>query len=92
VPGVAHVSAVFVDPSRWGQGIATALLGQAEEAMCARGYHLGRLWTAEEGPARHFYERRGWRHDGRRKWHDRLGLDIVGYEKRPMDGQAGHES
>ena len=35
-PGVAHVSAVFVDPARWRQGIATGLLSQAEQAMRER--------------------------------------------------------
>jgi GNAT superfamily N-acetyltransferase len=80
-PGVAHVSAVFVDPARWRQGIASALLSQAEQAMRERAYHLARLWTPEIAPARRFYENHGWRHDGRRKWYQRLQLHIVGYEK-----------
>ncbi len=82
VPGVAHVSAVFVDPACWRQGIATVLLGQAEQAMRDRGYHLARLWTPEGAPARCLYEARGWRHDGRRMWHDTWRLHHVGYEKR----------
>lgn len=69
---VAHVSAVFVDPARWREGIATVLLSHAEEAMRERGYELARLWTPERAPARRFYEARGWRHDGRRMWHDRF--------------------
>ena len=81
-PGVAHVSAVFVDPARWRQGIATVLLSQAEEAMRERGYHLARLWTPERAPAGRFYETLGWRHDGRRTWHDGLQLHHVGYEKQ----------
>ena len=92
-PGIAHVSAVFVDPARWRQGIATALLSHAEQAMRERGYHLARLWTSEGGPARRFYETNGWRHDGRRKWHDRLRLDVVRLEKRLMPhGPTGHQS
>lgn len=82
LPGVAHVSAVFVDPARWRQGIAAALLSQAEETMIERRYHLARLWTSQVGPARRFYETHGWRHDGRCKWHDRLQLNVVRYEKR----------
>jgi GNAT superfamily N-acetyltransferase len=91
--GVAHVSAVFVDPSRWRQGIASALLSQAEQAMRDRDYYLARLWTPEIAQARHFYERHGWHYDGRRKWHDRLQLHIVGYEK-PLTppGPIGHHS
>ena len=81
---VAHVNAVFVDPARWRQGIATVLLSQAEEAMRERGYHLARLWTPEGAPARRFYKTHGWRHDGRRMWHDWLQLHHVGYEKQLM--------
>ena len=81
-PGVAHASAVFVDPARWRQGIATGLLTQAEQAMRERGYRLARLWTPEGAPARRFYEAHEWRHDGRRMWHDRFRLHHIGYEKR----------
>ena len=81
-PDVAHVSAVFVDPARWRQGIATGLLTQAEQATYERGYRLARLWTPEGAPARRFYEVNGWRHDGRRMWHDRFRLHHIGYEKR----------
>lgn len=83
-PGVAHVSAVFVDPARWRQGIATDLLSQGEQAMGERGYRLARLWTPEGAPACRFYEAHGWRHDGRRMWHDRFRLHHIGYEKRLM--------
>ena len=84
VAGVAHVSAVFVDPARWRQGIATGLLTEAEQAMLERGYRLARLWTPERAPARRFYEAHGWRHDGRRMWHERFLLHHIGYEKRLM--------
>lgn len=80
--GVAYVSAVFVDPARGREGIATVLLSRAEATMHQRGYHLARLWTPEGGPARGFYETNGWRHDGQRMWHDRMQLHHVGYEKR----------
>ncbi len=81
-PGVAHVSAVFVDPARWRQGIATGLLTAAEQAMLERGYSLARLWTPEGAPACRFYEARGWHRDGRRMWHERWLLHHIGYEKR----------
>jgi len=85
---VAHVGAVFVDPARWRQGIATVLLDRAEEAMSERGHQLARLWTPEGAPARHFYERHGWRHDGRRMWHHRLRLPHVGYQKQLVPSRA----
>ena len=82
VAGVAHVSALFVDPARWKQGIASTLLERAEAAMIAAGLGTGRLWTPERAPARRFYEAVGWRHDGRRSWHAPLGLEVVAYEKQ----------
>jgi len=80
--GVAHVSALFVHPDRWREGIAEALLQIAEGSMSERGYRFARLWTPERAPARAFYEATGWSEDGRSGWHEALRLPIVGYEKR----------
>ena len=82
LPGVAHISALFVDPTRWREGIAASLLELAEASMSAHGYRIARLWTPELAPARHFYEVAGWSVDGRRRWHEALELPVVGYEKR----------
>jgi GNAT superfamily N-acetyltransferase len=82
VAGVAHVSALFVDPPRWNQGIGATLLGRAEGAMVVAGLATARLWTPERAPARTFYEAMGWSHDGQHDWHAPLGLAVVGYEKR----------
>jgi GNAT superfamily N-acetyltransferase len=81
IPGRAHVSAMFAHPERWRQGIATALLELAEEAMRKAHYTEAQLWTPEEAPARRFYGARGWTHDGRRQWLDDLALPIVAYIK-----------
>jgi GNAT superfamily N-acetyltransferase len=81
IPFRAHVSAVFTHPDRWRQGIAAALLGQAEAAMRADGYREVQLWTPREAPARQFYEASGWRHDGREQWLAELALPIVAYVK-----------
>src|SRR6266480_917732 len=78
VPGVAHVSALFVDPRRWRQGIARELLETAEVAMDEHGFRFARLGTPENAPARGFYEATGWRADGRSSWHEPLGLAVVG--------------
>jgi GNAT superfamily N-acetyltransferase len=78
---LAHVGAMFVHPSRWRQGIATVMLERAEQAMRARGFGGARLWTPEGAPAERLYRALGWVRDGRREWHDWLGLTVVGYEK-----------
>ena len=82
VPGVAHVSALFVEPRRWREGIAAELLELAEGAMRDRGYGLAELWTPEGAPARRFYEAVGWVRNGRRSWHEPLHLTVIGYQKR----------
>lgn len=79
--GVAYVSHLYVEPSMWGQGIARGLLELAEEAMRERDFARALLWTPAEALARGFYERCGWRLDGRERWSSELHLAMVGYEK-----------
>jgi GNAT superfamily N-acetyltransferase len=82
VPGVGYVSHLYVEPSRRGHGIGGGLMGTAEKAMRAGGCTSSILWTPEGAPARGFYERCGWRRDGRERWSTELHLPMVGYEKR----------
>jgi len=79
--GVAHLSILFVHPSRWREGIAGALLDAAETEMVARGFEREMLWTPEGAPAERFYAARGWERDGRRAWHQWVGLMVVGYAR-----------
>jgi GNAT superfamily N-acetyltransferase len=81
VPGLAHVSAVFVDPDHWRRGIARMLLGAAEAAMRAEGYERAQLWTLEGSPAERLYTALGWERDGRRDVFPPMGLDTVAYVK-----------
>jgi GNAT superfamily N-acetyltransferase len=81
VPGLAHVSAVFVDPDRWRRGIARRLLDAAEAAMRSAGYDRAQLWTLEGSPAEQLYGALGWARDGRRDVFRPLGLDVVAYVK-----------
>jgi GNAT superfamily N-acetyltransferase len=81
IPGRAHISAVFTHPERWRQGIAAAMLANAQDAMRAAGYREVQLWTPRDAPARRFYEALGWRHDGREQWLAELSLPIVAYVK-----------
>jgi GNAT superfamily N-acetyltransferase len=82
LPDVAHLAALYVHPSRWGQGLGAAMLARAEAAMRSRAYGAARLWTPEGAPAERFYVAHGWRRDGRSGWDDWLGLQMVGYAKR----------
>jgi GNAT superfamily N-acetyltransferase len=81
VPGLAHVSAVFVDPAHWRRGIARALLGAAEDAMRAAGYDRAQLWTLEGSPAERLYTALGWERVGRRDVFAPMGLPTVAYVK-----------
>ena len=80
--GLAHVRIVVVHPSRWRQGIARRMLDAADAVMRERGFPAAQLWTPEGAPAEQLYRSLGWTQDGRRRWHDWLGLTVVGYEKR----------
>jgi GNAT superfamily N-acetyltransferase len=81
VPGLAHVSAVFVDPGHWRRGIARTLLDAADDAMRAAGYERAQLWTLEGSPAERLYAALGWARDGRRDVFPPMGLDTVAYVK-----------
>jgi GNAT superfamily N-acetyltransferase len=82
VPGLAHISAVFVDPAHWRRGVARTLLAAAEDAMRAAGFDRAQLWTLEGSPAEQLYTALGWRRDGRRDVHPPMGLETVAYVKR----------
>jgi GNAT superfamily N-acetyltransferase len=81
VPGLAHVSAVFVEPDRWRRGIARGLLDAADVAMRAAGFDRAQLWTLEGSPAERLYSGLGWVRDGRRDVYPPMGLAIVAYVK-----------
>ena len=80
-PEVAHLGQMLVHPSHWRQGIASRLLGLAEDEMRARGFVREQLWTPKGAPAEAFYRAHGWERDGRREWHPWAGLEMIGYAK-----------
>lgn len=81
VPGLAHVSALFVDPACWRRGIARTLLDGAEAAMRSAGYSRAQLWTLEGSPAEQLYRSLGWERDGRRDVFAPMALPTVAYVK-----------
>lgn len=81
IEGRAHVSAMFVDPGHWRQGIAAALMRDAVGAMADAGFRSAQLWTPEGAPARQFYEASGWTVvEGARLHMPELNLPLVMYE------------
>jgi GNAT superfamily N-acetyltransferase len=82
IPGLAHLWMLFVRPPWWGSGLAARLNGLAVEQAAERGYAAMRLHTpADHERARAFYEREGWRTDGRRIPEPLLGMDLVEYRR-----------
>jgi GNAT superfamily N-acetyltransferase len=81
VDGLGHVSAVFVHPDHWRQGIARRLLAAADDAMRAAGLHRAQLWALEGSPAEQLYTALGWERDGRRDVYAPMGLATVAYVK-----------
>ena len=80
IPGLAHVSAVFVAPERWGQGIGQALLDMAMDQARARAYDRVQLWThVNNHHARALYEGKGFVASGREQELD--GQLILHYER-----------
>lgn len=80
IPGLAHVSAVFVVPERWGQGIGQALLDLAMEHARAQAYDRAQLWThVDNQHARALYEGKGFVASGREQELD--GQLIMHYER-----------
>lgn len=77
VPGVAHLTGLFVEPARWGNGIGRLLLAAAEAEMRRQGFMESRLWAAPRTTrAMRLYESAGWVRTGRTST-DEGGVEIV---------------
>jgi GNAT superfamily N-acetyltransferase len=89
IPGLAHLSMLFIREPWWGTGLATTLLALGVDEAHARGYQAMRLFTpAGQARARAFYEREGWTTDGAEWFDAMLGLDLVEY-RRGLPGSGG---
>jgi GNAT superfamily N-acetyltransferase len=83
VVGVALVrpewlEGLYVAPDWRGKGVADRLHDRALETLRGWGSERCHLWVLEENPrARRFYERRGWRENGRRR--------VVPFPPNPLD-------
>jgi ribosomal protein S18 acetylase RimI-like enzyme len=60
-PGEGELFSIYVLPTAWGTGLATALIDAGEEELRTRGFTRARLNVLADNPrARRFYERQGW--------------------------------
>ena len=61
IDGHAHLSGLAVDPSRWGEGLATKVMAQVESVARERGYrHIHLHVLEDDARARRLYEHLGW--------------------------------
>lgn len=75
---VAEVVAIYVDPSRWMNGIGRALMESVTGLVAQAGYPEMVLWTFERNAqARAFYARLGWQRDGERRPHSGTGTPTI---------------
>ncbi|GAA1534551.1 hypothetical protein GCM10009827_060870 [Dactylosporangium maewongense] len=66
IPGLAHVTMVAVDPSRWGLGLGAAVVTRAQAEARGLGYTQAQLWTQQSNArADRLYRRLGWTLSGR---------------------------
>lgn len=63
-----YVGSLYVSPFAQGSGTGRMLLTAATDDLEQRGAHEAQLWVFERNePSRKFYERQGWKADGRRE-------------------------
>jgi len=87
---VGELSAIYVDPHCWGQGLGRALHDQAI-AILAEHCTYATLWVlATNARARRFYERAGWRVQGVEKTEQRgaATLEEVRYIRSIMQSRT----
>ena len=79
---VAELVAIYVDPSRWGQGLGRALMVSSLEEAARRGYEEIVLWTFERNQrARAFYDQLGWDDVGQRRPHRASGAATLRFRR-----------
>ena len=78
-----ELSALHVDPDRWGRGVGGALIARARADLAAAGVAEARLWLlVGNARAQRFYERDGWVTDGTRRSDVVWGVEVDELEYR----------
>lgn len=81
--GYGEVQALFMAPAAWGSGLAAELLAEGLAWLRAAGLAPVSLWVLEDnGRARRFYLRQGFRADGARQPHPNLGVPEIRMTRR----------
>lgn len=91
--GAGEIWALYVDPSRWGEGIGRRLLAAGCIQLARQGCEKAGLWVLSGNVrARRFYESAGWRFDGTERTDD-IGADLVHEVRyaRTLDGSVPSE-
>lgn len=81
-PSDLELSALYLHPAAWHQGLGRLLLNQVIEGLRAQGIGRINLWVLERNArARRFYEREGWQPSGshRTEWQGGIALRELGY-------------
>lgn len=79
-PGV--LIGLYIHPAWTGRGVASALMGRAEDAIIASG--ATRIDLAASAIALPFYEKRGYQILRRRDWKTRGGLVVAAYDMEKL--------
>lgn len=75
--GLGELGAIYVRASHWGRGVGRALHDEAVGTLRGNGFPAALLWVLAENPrARRFYERQGWRTDGKAKREPVRGAEL----------------
>lgn len=74
LPRNGQVFAIYARPEYWSLGVGHALMITAERHLRAAGFRKAHLWVLDGNDrAATFYERHGWREDGRTMTDERRG-------------------
>lgn len=74
---VGEITAIYVHPERWGEGIGRGLIELAVDSLDEAGFSSATLWVLDgNARARRFYEGAGWMTDGATRRDERVGFTL----------------
>ena len=78
-----EITAIYMSPNYWRQGLGTKLLLEALSCLKRYGFQFSTLWVLEENmQAREFYAVHQFSPDGQTKYAQRLELSELRYQRR----------